>query len=105
MFPRNYFGEKVAIYFAWLGFYTTMLIPASVVGVIVFIYGLATLFDNVPSEEICAPERMGNVTMCPLCDGRCTYWRLAISCNFSRLTYLFDNQATVQSGGSIGRVT
>ena len=37
----------MAIYFAWLGFYTAMLAPAALVGVIVFIYGLATLFDNV----------------------------------------------------------
>ncbi len=45
---RTYFGEKVAIYFAWLGFYTQMLIPASIVGLIVFIYGCATLFRNAP---------------------------------------------------------
>lgn len=45
---RRYFGEKVAIYFTWLGFYTTMLIPASIIGVIVFIYGCATLTENAP---------------------------------------------------------
>ena len=48
MVDRKYFGEKVAIYFSWLGFYTMMLIPASIVGVIVFIYGLATLHNNPP---------------------------------------------------------
>ncbi|GIX67075.1 anoctamin-4 [Caerostris extrusa] len=26
---RRYFGEKTGLYFAWLGFYTTMLIPAA----------------------------------------------------------------------------
>ena len=45
---RKYFGEKVGIYFAWLGFYTSMLIPAALVGLIVFIYGCATLIDNIP---------------------------------------------------------
>ena len=40
---RKYFGEKIAIYFAWLGLYTAMLIPASLVGTGVFIYGLMTL--------------------------------------------------------------
>ncbi|KAI2648074.1 Anoctamin-9 [Labeo rohita] len=51
---RNYLGEKVALYFLWLGWYTFLLIPASVIGLIVFLYGLAfyntspliLLFDN-----------------------------------------------------------
>lgn len=33
---RNYFGEKLAIYFAWIGFYIKWLIPASIIGVILF---------------------------------------------------------------------
>lgn len=45
---RKYFGEKIGLYFAWLGVYTQMLIPASVVGVIVFLYGCATVDDNIP---------------------------------------------------------
>ena len=45
---RKYFGEKIAIYFAWLGFYTVMLIPASIAGVGVFIYGGLTVFSNEP---------------------------------------------------------
>lgn len=46
---RRYFGEKIGIYFTWLGFYTTMLIPASLVGFIVFIYGCATVLSNTPT--------------------------------------------------------
>lgn len=42
---------------------------------------------------------MGNATMCPLCDGRCSYWRLTTSCLYSRFTYLFDNGATVFFAG------
>ena len=45
-FVREYFGEKVGLYFAWLGFYTSMLIPASIVGLIVTIYGLVIMGDN-----------------------------------------------------------
>ena len=40
---RHYYGEKVGIYFTWLGFYTSWLLPASIVGLIVFGYGLSTL--------------------------------------------------------------
>jgi Calcium-activated chloride channel len=31
---REYFGEKVALYFAWLGFYTTMLIFPAIAGML-----------------------------------------------------------------------
>ena len=50
---RDYFGEKIAIYFAWLGFYTGWLLPASVVGVAVFLYGLLTLDQNSVATEVC----------------------------------------------------
>ncbi|KTF76089.1 hypothetical protein cypCar_00041825, partial [Cyprinus carpio] len=45
---RKYFGEKIGLYFAWLGVYTQMLIPASLVGVIVFLYGCVTVDDDIP---------------------------------------------------------
>ena len=48
---RNYFGERIALYFAWLEFYTLMLLPASVVGVAVFFYGLLTLDGDIPSKQ------------------------------------------------------
>ncbi len=35
------------MYFAWLGFYTWMLFPASTLGFIIFFYSLVTLGDNV----------------------------------------------------------
>jgi len=45
---RYYLGDKVGIYFAWLGFYTQMLSYASFVGFIIMIYGVATLFSYPP---------------------------------------------------------
>uniref|UniRef100_A0A8C9X3P8 Anoctamin n=1 Tax=Sander lucioperca TaxID=283035 RepID=A0A8C9X3P8_SANLU len=90
---RKYFGEKIGLYFAWLGLYTQMLIPASVVGVIVFLYGCATVDDNIPSMEICHPKN--NITMCPLCDKVCSYWKLSTACATARASHLFDNPATV----------
>ncbi|KAH8411094.1 hypothetical protein KR222_002376 [Zaprionus bogoriensis] len=94
---RKYFGDKIALYFCWLGFYTEMLVYPSVVGTLCFIYGLATIEseDNTPSKEICNEYGTGNITLCPLCDKACSYQRLSESCLFSRLTYLFDNPSTV----------
>jgi hypothetical protein len=34
---RAYFGEKVALYFAWLGFYTKMLLFPTIAGIITFV--------------------------------------------------------------------
>ena len=43
---RCYFGEKVALYYLWLGWYTKMLIPAAALGIVVFLYGLAFFKSN-----------------------------------------------------------
>uniref|UniRef100_A0A8C5HTC9 Anoctamin n=1 Tax=Gouania willdenowi TaxID=441366 RepID=A0A8C5HTC9_GOUWI len=90
---RKYFGEKIGLYFAWLGLYTQMLIPASLVGIIVFLYGCATVNDDIPSMEICHPKT--NITMCPQCDQVCSYWKLSTACGTARASHLFDNPATV----------
>uniref|UniRef100_A0A669DPL6 Anoctamin n=1 Tax=Oreochromis niloticus TaxID=8128 RepID=A0A669DPL6_ORENI len=90
---RKYFGEQIGLYFAWLGVYTQLLIPPSVLGIIVFLYGILTVDTNVPSQETCNDSL--NITMCPLCDGVCDYWRLSSVCSLARASYLFDNGATV----------
>ncbi|KAG9470264.1 hypothetical protein GDO78_018396 [Eleutherodactylus coqui] len=90
---RKYFGEKIALYFAWLGVYTQMLIPASIVGIIVFLYGCATVDHDIPSMEMC--DQRNNMTMCPLCDKTCNYWKISSACATARASHLFDNPATV----------
>lgn len=90
---RIYYGEKIGLYFAWLGYYTYMLIPASAVGLIVFIYGLATIQTNVIAEESC--DWSNNFTMCPLCDKRCPYWNYAAVCTDVKASNMFDNALTV----------
>ncbi|XP_063053015.1 anoctamin-1-like isoform X2 [Engraulis encrasicolus] len=90
---RKYFGEKIGLYFAWLGVYTQMLIPASLVGVFVFLYGCVTVDDDIPSMEICDDRK--SIVMCPMCDRVCSYWNLSIACSTARASHLFDNPATV----------
>ncbi|XP_072935586.1 anoctamin-1 isoform X3 [Epargyreus clarus] len=92
-YVKDYFGVKIGLYFAWLGFYTHMLIPASLVGLICFIYSAATVYTNPPSEQIC--NYNSTVKMCPQCDYFCDYWDLKATCLQSRITYLFDNPTTV----------
>ncbi|XP_031756252.1 anoctamin-5 isoform X3 [Xenopus tropicalis] len=92
---RKYYGEKIGIYFAWLGFYTEMLFYAAVVGFFCFLYGWITMDDSISSKEICDPNIGGQIIMCPLCDKRCEFWRLNSTCEPSQYSHMFDNVATL----------
>nr|XP_014087850.2 anoctamin-1 isoform X1 [Bactrocera oleae] len=93
-YVKEYFGVKIGLYFAWLGFYTYMLLLASLIGIICFVYSLITLKDYVPVQDVCSNEHTNNLTMCPLCD-RCDFWYLKETCFYAKITYLFDNPSTV----------
>ncbi len=88
---RDYYGVKIALYFAWLGFYTNLLVLPSIVGLFVFLYGLATSSLDVPSQDICN----STAKICPACDYFCDYWVLNETCQHSKIMYLFDNPTTV----------
>ncbi|CAK6979641.1 anoctamin-5b [Scomber scombrus] len=92
---RKYYGEKIGIYFAWLGFYTEMLFFAAVMGVICFTYGVLSYEDNISSKEICDANIGGSIVMCPLCDKKCPFWKLNSTCLSSWQSHLFDNEGTV----------
>uniref|UniRef100_A0A3B4EAQ2 Anoctamin n=1 Tax=Pygocentrus nattereri TaxID=42514 RepID=A0A3B4EAQ2_PYGNA len=89
---REYFGEKIALYFAWLGFYTAWLLPAAIVGTFVFVSGIMTMSSNTPAKEIC--ESGGRYLMCPLCE-TCKPWNMSDICPMAQVGYLFDHPGTV----------
>ncbi|KAL1471539.1 hypothetical protein MTO96_023593 [Rhipicephalus appendiculatus] len=92
---RRYFGEKTGLYFAWLGFYTSMLFLPAVVGVMTTLYGIFEMATNTPTAETCDPNIAGSFVLCPGCKKRCTYDYLYTKCTFSKIVYMFDNPATV----------
>ncbi|XP_015276190.1 PREDICTED: anoctamin-9 [Gekko japonicus] len=89
---RMYFGEKVALYFAWLQWYTYVLLVAAVPGIILVIYGFISFNSSPISQEICAAN---TTIMCPLCDQKCPFWPLSDTCTYAKFTHLFDNEGTV----------
>uniref|UniRef100_A0A8C1CI73 Anoctamin n=1 Tax=Cyprinus carpio carpio TaxID=630221 RepID=A0A8C1CI73_CYPCA len=88
---KDYFGEKVALYYLWLGWYTRMLVPAAVIGIVVFLYGLAFFNTSPLIHEVCD----SNIIMCPRCDIRCSVWNLSDTCSNAKVSQLFDNEGTV----------
>ncbi|XP_016059095.1 PREDICTED: anoctamin-7 [Miniopterus natalensis] len=89
---RRYFGEKVAFYFAWLGFYTGWLLPAAVVGTLVFLVGCFMVFSDTPTQELCSSA--DSFEMCPLCLN-CPFWLLSSACSLVQAGRLFDHGGTV----------
>lgn len=89
---RQYFGEKVALYFAWLGFYTGWLLPAAVVGTVVFLVGCFLVFSDIPTQELC--HSSDGFDMCPLC-ADCSFWLLSSACTLAQAGRLFDHGGTV----------
>ncbi|XP_064191758.1 anoctamin-9 [Anguilla rostrata] len=88
---RKYFGEKVALYYLWLGWYTYLLIPPAILGLIVFLYGLAFFNTSPLIKEVCEADTI----MCPLCDKICKVWNLSDTCMYAKVNLLFDNEGTV----------
>uniref|UniRef100_A0AAQ6AMD0 Anoctamin n=1 Tax=Amphiprion ocellaris TaxID=80972 RepID=A0AAQ6AMD0_AMPOC len=89
---REYFGEKIALYFAWIGFYTVWLLPASLVGTVIFLIGFGLMATDVPAKEVC---NSGNrFIMCPICN-ICSYWNYSSICSTYKAGLLFDNGGTV----------
>ncbi|XP_076354778.1 anoctamin-4-like isoform X3 [Tachypleus tridentatus] len=71
-----------------------MLIPASAVGVLCFLYGFFTLVGDAHSKDVC--ENHNDIILCPRCDIKgCKYEQLGQTCTFVRITHLFDNGAAV----------
>ncbi|NXA00607.1 ANO9 protein, partial [Nesospiza acunhae] len=89
---RCYFGEKVALYFAWLGWYTYLLIFAAVAGLATVAAGATVFSSSQVSKEIC---NANNTIMCPLCDQNCSFWLLSDTCTYAKVTHMIDNEATV----------
>ncbi|KAI1726715.1 calcium-activated chloride channel domain-containing protein [Ditylenchus destructor] len=93
---KNYFGTKIGFYFAWLGYYTRFLYVISILGVFCVFYGVLSMSEDVPSNDICGEDGIGaKILICPVCEKYCDFTPLSSSCIYAKLTYVFDNGATI----------
>lgn len=93
---KEYFGHEIGLYFAWLGFYTAMLVPLTIVALIVFLYGIVSTASYIPVLDMCDEKNRDRWYMCPLCDRQCSYWNLAPdTCIYAKITHYFDNDWTI----------
>uniref|UniRef100_A0A914I139 Anoctamin n=1 Tax=Globodera rostochiensis TaxID=31243 RepID=A0A914I139_GLORO len=90
---RNYFGTKIAFYFAWLGYYTRCLWSVSMLGILVVLFGLFTMDRDTESNEICEGD-IGRALICPICDS-CDFVPINGTCLYTRITYVVDNWSTI----------
>uniref|UniRef100_A0A5K3FBR5 Anoctamin n=1 Tax=Mesocestoides corti TaxID=53468 RepID=A0A5K3FBR5_MESCO len=93
-YVRLYFGESVAFYFAWLGLYTSWLIPVGIFGLLVFCLSAIDIADDQYVEDVCTHG--SDFLMCPPCSVKgCKFWLLNSSCFAAKMTHLVDNLGTV----------
>ncbi|KFD72969.1 hypothetical protein M514_00103, partial [Trichuris suis] len=95
---QSYFGEKIAFYFAWLGYYTCMLTVPGIVGLLCFIYTMSQLSSSDHLEQICSHNKSSysRITMCPVCvPENCAPWTLEQSCESAKWNYTFDSKANL----------
>ncbi|CAF3628792.1 unnamed protein product [Adineta steineri] len=89
---RDYYGERLAFYFAWLGWYNSLLMIPSILGIFVLLWGLLSVKYDRPTLDIC--NSTSSYLMCPKID-RQAYWFLNETCFNAKMSYVFDNSASV----------
>lgn len=60
---RDYYGERLAFYFTWLGWYNSLLIIPSILGIFVLLWGLLSVKYDIPTLDIC--NSTSSYLMCP----------------------------------------
>ncbi|CAF1152640.1 unnamed protein product [Rotaria sordida] len=94
---RAYFGENIALYFVYLGWYTYMLILPSIIGCFVAGYSIINVFFDIPTLETCNGSNISKEYLCPQ-RTRKKYVSISNECHTKRFSTMFDNYSTHMFG-------
>ncbi|CAL4063553.1 unnamed protein product, partial [Meganyctiphanes norvegica] len=84
---RRYFGDKMTMYFCWLGFYTEMLVPAAIFGVVTFISGLFFMISPFNKPRNDSTNKRVSIIVNTIFRMICSFARFFASC----FNILFSN--------------
>ncbi|CAJ0585789.1 unnamed protein product, partial [Mesorhabditis spiculigera] len=85
---KDYFGAKVALYFAFLGTYTRMMALPSLLGFVwLFCVFVMLITDQSAIDEVCNDH---TTILCPKCDNFCDFRKMDGNCFMAKVSYLFD---------------
>lgn len=91
---KEYFGEEVALYFAWMGKYLEALCLACLFGLWWIGLGVFGIFNNPVVKDYCN-STMSDYILCPNCyhDPKvCKFEKFKDYCSSSFTKYIFDNE-------------
>eukprot|EP00127_Corallochytrium_limacisporum_P000306 Clim_evm1s11 gene=Clim_evmTU1s11 len=91
---REYFGSRTAFYFAWIGFYTGWLAFASILALIVTVYGISQVDNSAITDQICASDLL----LCPQVEGGDFITLSDAECKGSKLSTFNDNASSAAVG-------
>ena len=84
------------MYFAWLGYYTSCLIPLALVGFICFMYGFSTFYSDEAMRDVCFRDPFVKTNICRTCahEQACSFTRIDDYCVSSIANAIIVNQYT-----------
>ncbi|CAH1119328.1 unnamed protein product [Phaedon cochleariae] len=92
---EKHYGPEIGFYFAWMGFYIQLLIPAAILGLLCFFAGIVlyTLDTEFIQKEVCDSKQL----ICPVCPSvtTCDFVPLKNSCEKFKIAYVLENNITV----------
>ncbi|KAJ8918003.1 hypothetical protein NQ315_011456 [Exocentrus adspersus] len=92
---ERYYGPTIAFYFAWVEYYTVMLVPAAAIGLFCFLTGIIyyAYTASYIEKEVCNADQF----LCPVCPNNafCKHVPLKRACFLAKMELVMENPITI----------